>query len=306
MRTAFAETVSELGARDERILLLTGDLGYKALEPFSERFPDRFFNVGVAEQNMVGLATGLAECGFLPFVYSIATFASLRAYEFVRNGPVAHRLPVRIVGVGGGFEYGPAGSTHHGLEDIGVMRLQPELTVLAPADPEQTRTMVADTWELDGPIYYRIGKDDRTMVPGLEGRFELGRSQVVREGNELLLLAMGNLAAGAVEAAEVLASDGLSCQVAVVSTLSPTPFQDLERRLSGFDRALTVESHYVTGGLGTLVSETIAEAGLACRLRRLGVREGSWGVTGSQAFLRDRHGLSRSAIVRAAKELASG
>src|SRR5262249_21341178 len=123
MRATFVRTLGELADRDPRILLLTADLGYTVLEPFAERFPDRFFNVGVAEQNMVGLATGLADAGFLPFLYSIATFASLRAYEFVRNGPVFHRLAVRIVGVGGGFEYGPAGPTHHALEDVGVMRI---------------------------------------------------------------------------------------------------------------------------------------------------------------------------------------
>src|SRR3972149_3095847 len=111
MRIAFTKTLAELAEQDPRILLLTGDLGYMALEPFSERFPDRFFNVGVAEQNMVGLATGLAEAGFIPFLYSIVTFASLRPYEFIRNGPILHRLPVRIAGVGGGFEYGHNGPT---------------------------------------------------------------------------------------------------------------------------------------------------------------------------------------------------
>ncbi|HEY7818764.1 MAG TPA: 1-deoxy-D-xylulose-5-phosphate synthase, partial [Vicinamibacteria bacterium] len=173
MRAAFAATLAELAERDGRILLLTGDLGYKALEPFSERFPRRFFNVGVAEQNMVGLATGLSESGFLPFVYSIATFASLRAYEFIRNGPVAHDLKVRIVGVGGGFDYGPAGFTHHGLEDVGVLRLQPGLTVMAPADSEQTRSILRDTYDRPGPFYYRLSKDDRLSVKDLGGRFAL-------------------------------------------------------------------------------------------------------------------------------------
>src|SRR5438132_7656876 len=146
MRKAFVRTLTEIGAADSRVLLLTGDLGYNALEPFAERFPGRFFNVGVAEQNMVGLATGLAESGFVPFVYSIATFASLRPYEFIRNGPILHRLKVRIVGVGGGFEYGSAGSTHHAIEDLGVMRVQPGLTVIAPADPRQTRSALQQTW----------------------------------------------------------------------------------------------------------------------------------------------------------------
>src|SRR3972149_5485094 len=139
MRIAFTKTLAELAEQDPRILLLTGDLGYMALEPFSERFPDRFFNVGVAEQNMVGIATGLAEAGFIPFVYSIVTFATLRPYEFIRNGPILHRLPVRIVGVGGGLEYGHNGMSHYGLEDVGVMRIQPGITLVAPADYQQTK-----------------------------------------------------------------------------------------------------------------------------------------------------------------------
>src|SRR6058998_4414082 len=118
MRKAFVRTLIEIGAADSRVLLLTGDLGYMALEPFAQRFPDRFFNVGVAEQNMVGLATGLAEAGFIPFGYSIVTFAALRPYEFIRNGPILHQLPVRIVGVGGGVEYGNNGLSHYGLEDV--------------------------------------------------------------------------------------------------------------------------------------------------------------------------------------------
>src|SRR5262249_47021604 len=177
VRGAFARTLAELASQDQRILLLTGDLGFMALEPFADRFPSRFFNVGVAEQNMVGMATGLAEAGYIPFVYSIATFATLRPYEFIRNGPILHQLPVRIVGMGGGFEYGSAGSTHHGLDDIGVMRVQPGIAIIAPADHVQARNAVLATWRLPGPIYYRLGKDDHTEVPGLEGGFELGRAQ---------------------------------------------------------------------------------------------------------------------------------
>ncbi len=151
VRATFIRTLVELAEEDERIVLLTGDLGFTVVEPFAERFPDRFFNVGVAEQNMVGVATGLAEAGFVPFVYSIATFATLRPYEFIRNGPVLHRLPVRIVGVGGGLEYGLNGLTHYALEDIAVMRAQPGMTVLAPADFEQARTALRETKAVPGP-----------------------------------------------------------------------------------------------------------------------------------------------------------
>jgi transketolase len=303
MRAAFAQTIKELAERDPRVLLLTGDLGYSVLEEFSRRFPDRFFNVGVAEQNMVGLATGLAEAGFIPFVYSIATFASLRPYEFIRNGPILHRLPVRIVGIGGGFEYGHNGASHFGLEDVGVFRVQPGLTLIAPADHEQTRTALRATWSVPGPVYYRLGKDDSVTVPGLGGRFELGRAQVVREGTDLLIIAMGSIASEAVAASEMLAERGIRCTVATVASLNPPPVQDLVGLLKDFPVAISVEAHYIVGGLGSLVSEVIAEHGLHTRLKRCGVRETPDGRSGGQSFLYRRHRLARENLAEEAVEI---
>src|SRR5260221_287261 len=288
MRAAFASTVTELAARDPRILLLTADLGYMALEPFAHKFPDRFFNVGVAEQNMVGLATGLAEAGFIPFVYSIVTFAALRPYEFIRNGPIQHRLPVRIVGVGGGVEYGTNGLSHYGLEDVAVMRAQPGLTVIAPSDHHQARAAILASWQMPGPVYYRLGKNDQTVVPGLDGRFELGKIQRIGDGSELLFVAMGNVAKDVVAAAQMLAGQGLSCSVVIVAHVHPAPADELARILSVFPVVLTVEAHYSTGGLGSLVAEVIAERGIRCRLVRCGVHSMPCAVTGSQAYLHQR------------------
>lgn len=297
MRGAFLQTLADLAATDPRILLLTGDLGYLAIEPFSERFPDRFFNVGVAEQNLVGLATGLAEAGFLPFVYSIATFASLRPYEFIRNGPVLHRWPVRVVGVGGGFEYGTAGPTHHGLEDVGVMRLQPGLTVIAPADPDQARAALLATWDRPGPVFYRIGKDDRLVVPGLDGRFELGRVQIVRTGPDLVFFTLGSVATEVVAAADWLAEAGVRTTVAVVASVAPPPIEDLTALVAGHRLAIAVEAHFATGGLGSLIAEVIAEGGHGCRLIRRGVRHQTAGRSGSQDYYHRTHGLNRAALV---------
>ena len=193
-----------------------GDLGYMALEAFADPFPDRFVNVGVAEQNMVGMATGLAEAGFIPYCYSIGTFASLRAYEMIRNGPITHGLPVQIVGVGGGFEYGHNGVSHYPIEDVGLMRIQPGMAVITPADHRQARAAVLSTWDHPGPVYYRLGKDDHTVVEGLDGRFELGKVDIVRTGSEVVLLAMGAAALDAVDAAARLESDGIAASVAVV------------------------------------------------------------------------------------------
>ena len=300
MRAAFIKTLVELARQDERIVLLTGDLGFTVIEPFREEFPDRFYNVGVAEQNMVGLATGLAEAGFIPFVYSIVTFASLRTYEFVRNGPIAHQLPVRVVGIGGGFDYGTAGLTHYGLEDLGVMRIQPGITVVVPADQEQSAAALRATYDLPGPIYFRIGKDGGRTVPGLDGRFSLGRTEQVRAGGDLALIAAGSMASNAVAAAEELAAGGIQASVQVVSSLNPAPAVDLARALGGVPLAISVEAHYVNGALGSLVAETIAENGLGCRLVRCGVRQTPHGVVGGSAYMDDRHGLSAAGVVQSA------
>lgn len=297
MRKTFARTLAELAENDPRILLLTGDLGFLAIEDFSERFPNRFLNMGVAEQNMVGVATGLAEDGFLPFVYSISTFASMRPYEFIRNGPIHHRLPVRIVGVGGGFEYGNAGVTHFALEDLGLMRLQPGITLIAPADHQQTRSALMATWDMPGPVYYRIGKDDETIVPGLNGSFELGRAQTIAEGEDLLMITAGSIASEVAAAAAALRSQGVNTTVMIIASLNPPPIEDLTKALSGFEAALTVEAHYVSGGVGSLVAEIIAEHGLACRLTRCGVNRMPDGITGSQRYLEHAHGLSSKSLV---------
>jgi transketolase len=302
MRAAFTRTLVELAERDSRVMLLTGDLGFMALEPFFDRFADRSFNVGVAEQNMMGLATGLAEAGFVPFVYSIVTFASLRPYEFLRNGPILHQLPVRIVGMGGGFEYGAAGPTHHGLEDIAVMRVQPGITIVAPADHEQARAAILATWDLAGPVYYRLGKDDKTIVPGLEGRFELGRAQIAREGTDLLLVTMGSISAEVIRAAESLAGQGVSAQVMVVASIDPPPAADLAHALERFGKVISIEAHNENGGIGSLIAEQIAERGLDCRLVRCGVKKLQGGATGSPSYLHGKNGLSCEAIVRASLE----
>ena len=301
MRSEFVQTLVEACESDERILLLTWDLGYSALEPFVERFPGRFFNVGVAEQNMMGLATGLAEAGFSPFVYSIATFASMRPYEFIRNGPILHELPVRVVGMGGGLDYGPNGMTHYALEDVALMRVQPELAVLVPADSEQVCAAVRATQAISGPAYLRLEKQG-APIPGLDGRFELGRAQLIGSGEDVALVALGGVAREAVQAAELLAERGLEATVAIVSTFNPAPSEDLGRLLSRIPLAVSLEAHYLAGGVGSFVCEVVAERGLDCRVIRCGVGSVPRGQTGSRDSLYKLYGLTAENIARTARE----
>jgi transketolase len=299
MRTAFIRTLTELAKRDPRILLLTGDLGYLALEPFAQTFPGRFFNVGIAEQNMVGLATGLAEAGFIPFVYSIVPFAVLRPYEFIRNGPIQHRFKVRIVGIGGGFEYGTNGLSHLGLEDVAVMRAQPGIRVIVPADPDQASNALLTTWDSSGPIYYRIGKNDTRTVPGLHGRFECDKPQRLSDGPDLLITAMGAVASEAAGAVELLGRQGVRCSLVVVADIHPPPEQELATLLQQFPVAMSVEAHYCVGGLGSLLSEIIASRGVPCHLVCCGVRT-TPETTGSERFFYQHYGLSSECLANQA------
>lgn len=291
MRNAFVEALVERAATDPSVVLLTGDLGFTVVEPFADRFPDRFFNAGVAEQNMLGLATGLAMRGFRPFVYSIATFASMRPYEFIRNGPVLHDLPVRIVGVGGGVDYGTNGATHHALEDIALMRAQPGLTVVAPADRDQARSATRALFEVPGPVYLRLGKGGDS-VPGLDGRFDLGRIETIGDGDDVAILTYGSGADRAVSAARLLEDQGVGATVAVVACLAPPPVDSLVDLLERVDLAVTLESHYVTGGLGSLVCEVIAGRGLDCPVERCGIERVPRAPGGDSPWLAERYGLT--------------
>jgi transketolase len=300
MRDTFIQTLIELAESDERILLLTSDLGYMALEPFNDKFPDRFFNVGIAEQNMIGIATGLAEAGFIPFTYSIVPFAVLRPYEFIRNGPIAHQLPVRIVGMGGGLDYCYDGSTHYGQDDVGVLRIQPGITIVTPADYEQARSALIKTSHLPGPIYYRLSKGKKTIIPELNGHFELGRAKCIGHGKDLIIIAMGTIAGEAYKSIEDLADKGINATMMVVSSINPPPIDDLKEALSHIKLAVTVEAHYITGGLGSLVSEVIAESGLQCVLVRCGIEKQMDGIVGSQSYMYDKYGLSSKMITKRA------
>ncbi len=300
MRSAFVEALVEEAERDPRILLLTADLGFGALEPFRDRFPGRFFNVGVAEQNMIGVATGLAEAGFVPFAYSIATFASMRPYEFIRNGPVLHHLPVRVVGVGGGVDYGTNGLTHYALEDVALMRAQPDLTVIVPADAEQARTAVRASATIPGPLYLRLEKQGRP-VPGLRASTDIARAQLVRPGRDVCLVAMGGISYEAVLAADLLSARGVEAAVLVVSTVSPPPVDDILSALAGIPLALTLESHYLNGGVGSLVSEVVAAGGIGCRVVRCGIERTPRGETGSRDALYELHRLHAAGIAARAE-----
>ena len=301
MRTALVDMLVKLAADDDRIMLLTADLGWSVVEPFARAYPQRFINVGVAEQNMLGIATGLAQVGYVPYVYSIATFSLMRCYEQLRNGPVLHRLPVRVLGIGGGFAYGHSGPTHHALEDLALARTQPDLAVVAPVDRLQLCSVLQALQELPGPAYLRIAKSSAPPIDGLHGHFAWNTPELVRRGHGVLFLCTGEIAHQAVEAAELLAYRGHSPAVAVMAHLGFQAEHRLISLLARFPTVFTVEDGFTTGGLGSLAAEAIAEGGLRTKLVRCGIT-GFAELSGSESYLRSQSGLTADGLAEQVRE----
>jgi transketolase len=300
VRRALVDTLVEWAASDERVVLLTADLGFAFLEPFRDRFPKRFFNVGVAEDNLIGLATGMSEDGFVPFAYTMAAFALPRAFEVVRNGPVAHGLPVRIVGVGGGFDYGTDGATHYALDDLALARALGEIDVFVPADAAQAADAVRATSRCEGPVYLRLGTETRGALPMPAARFVPGRVSMLKDAGprpDVCVLALGPMAFDALEAAPLLEASGIATTVLAVSSLRPFRTEEVLTAVSGPRLVVTLENHGVEGGLGSLVAEVIAETRVRPRLLRAGVSARRF-APGSPAYLRAQLGLDASSLAR--------
>lgn len=297
MRKAFIQSLVKIASMDERIMLITGDLGYLVIEEFVQKFPKRFLNAGVAEQSMIGIATGLAEAGFIPFVYSITPFATLRPFEFIRNGPIYHQLPVRIVGIGQGVEYGLNGNSHYALEDIGVLRTQPGLTIIAPADDAQAQNAIEQTSHLSGPIYFRFSKDN-TEIPELNGKFEIGKAQQIGAGTDFVIISSGAITKEAIQASQILAAQGLSATILVIASIAPAPEQDIINALIRFEYVFTLEAHYITGGIGSLVAEIVAENRLPVQLTRFGFNSILNKTVGSATSIYNANGLSAEKLAQ--------
>lgn len=303
MRKTFIKTLIELAREDERIFLLTADLGFMVVEPFVHEFPNRFMNVGVAEQNMIGVASGLAMNGFVPFAYSIATFAALRPYEFIRNCVCAHTLPVRIVGIGTGVEYSHDGMTHHSLEDVALMRMLPRMAIIAPCDDAQVKTALEATYALPVPIYYRLSKTDNVTIPALNGRFTFGGIELCKAGKDALILSHGTVTKDVMDAALLLEHMGVSVSVAALATLAPLPVKELLLLLSGYKTVLTYEPHSPMGGMGSSIAEVIAEYDLRCRLVRNGIISSPGDKLGSLAYMSAQNKMDVESIVETVRGL---
>lgn len=302
MRDAFFAALGELAREDARVWALTGDLGIGLFHDFERAAPGRYLNVGIAEQNLVGVAAGLAYAGRVPFAYSIAPFVTSRPHDQIRVDVAMAGAAVKLVGVGGGLAYGYLGPTHHAIEDIALMRALPGMTVLTPADPAEVRRATRAALAVDGPVYLRLGKNGEPRVLPEDEPFVVGRAAELRAGPDVTLASTGAILPQVLAAAEILAAAGTHATVLHFGTIKPFDAAALAAAaLTG--AVVTIEEHSVIGGLGSAAAEAIAEAGAGARLRRVGVPDVFASGVGTREHLLARFGLDATGIAGAALAL---
>ena len=305
MRKTFINTLIELSDKDKRMFLLTGDLGFSILEEFKNRFPDRFFNMGVAEQNMMGVAAGLALSGKIVFVYSIIPFLTMRCFEQIRNDICFQNLNVRLVGIGAGLAYGPAGATHHALEDIAIMRSLANMTILSPGDPRETETSIRLAAYKSGPVYIRLGKSDARPVHSHKVNFSIGKGILLEDGKDMTIIVSGSMLFVAKEVCENLKSKGLSIRLISMPTIKPLDKKMIMVSAARTKVMVTIEEHSEIGGLGTAVSEVLAESDSKTLFKRFALKDAHRKIVGSREYLLDMEGLSKDGLVKDLLKMAA-
>jgi transketolase len=295
-----AAVLTELAEQNADVVLVTQDFG--AIGAFTARFPERHFDVGISEENLVGVAAGLAHAGKLPFVIAMAPFVSMRGFEQIRDDCAYNRNNVKILAPFAGLEAGAWGATHHAIEDIALLRSIPGMTVLSPADPDESLRAVRAAAAIDGPVYIRLGF--LRSIEGYEAPFEIGHAVTMREGKDVAIFATGGCVASALKAHDALSAEGIAASVVNVHTLKPLDRDAVERAARDVGRIVTVEEHSILGGLGGAVAEVIAELGIG-RLSRVGVRDVFCTEIAPYPELLRIHGIDADGIVKTVRELLS-
>jgi len=300
MRDHFIKRLCEIVEQDRRIMLVTGDLGFSVFDNYRRRFPSQFINAGVAEQNMTGIATGLALEGRIVFTYSIGNFPTLRCLEQIRNDACYHDANVKIVCTGGGFSYGPLGISHHATEDLSIMRSLPEITVVSPCGRWEAAEATEAIVNAPGTCYLRLdhsGGDDKPKHVG--DKFCIGKARILRNGNDCAIIVIGGILGEVWRATELLEATGIKSRIISMHTLKPLDKEVVLQACEDTRAIITVEEHTIYGGLGGAVAETLLDSGVYPKaFLRIGLEAGFSSIVGSQQYLRKRYGMDAESISR--------
>jgi transketolase len=303
MRNAFADELTRVAHEDPRIVLLSGDIGNRLFDNLREQYPERFFNCGVAEQNMMGVAAGMGLCGLRPIVYTITPFTTMRCLEQIKIGVAYHQSPVVIVGTGSGLSYASLGPTHHSLEDFAIFRAIPNLQVLAPWDAKSLRVCLRMAIDSNRPTYIRIGKKGEPNLTMEQTVPPIGGGLTLCSGQALCIIAVGTIANEAVIATKILQKSGVSVELVFVHTVKPMPEEFLSALLNRFDCFVTVEEHAKAGGFGESFLSFLAQQSMKKKIVTLGTGDNFMSTVGSQSYARGIFQIDAAAITQAAKSL---
>ncbi len=307
MRDTVIHTLIELGRQDKNVELITGDLGFGVLKPFWEALPDQFVNAGIAEQNMTGVAAGMALEGKKIFTYSIGNFPTLRCLEQIRNDCAYHNANVNIICVGGGYAYGSLGMSHHATEDIAIMRALPGVTVICPGDPTEAALAVKEIANTDGTCYLRLGRGGEKSVNNVIKEFEIGKAYKLRDakkgGKKIAVFSTGAILEETSKACDMLEAMGFGTEQYSFPTVKPIDRRVISDCANRFDNIFTVEEHNIVGGFGSAVAEVLAESDGGAKLHRIGINDFYCIEVGSQAYLRKQVGINAEGITKTVKEV---
>jgi transketolase len=296
MRKTFINTLVKMARKDERIFLITPDIGYSVLEVFRDEFPERYLNVGVAEQNSVSIAAGMALSGLLPYVYTINPFVCMRPFEQIRLDVAYMNTNVRLVGVGGGFSYGAAGATHHTLEDIAIMRVLPNMTVICPGDPWEVENAVKESVSHKGPIFLRLGKQGEPVINNTGSEFKIGKAIRIKEGDDITLISTGNTLEISNKVSEVLKDKNINATLISMHTVKPLDKNAVIDILKKGKPIFTIEEHSLIGGLGSAVADIIAESEYNPVFKKFGTEDKFSHYVGGHDYIREKFGLTPEKI----------
>ncbi|PSJ30832.1 transketolase [Peptostreptococcus russellii] len=302
MREAFGNTLVELGEEDQDIVVVDADLSTSTkTDIFKKVFSERFIDVGIAEQNLIGVSSGIASTGKKVFASSFAVFETGRAYEVIRNMTCMANLNVKLCATHAGLMTGPDGATHQSIEDLAIMRVLPNMKVFVPADAYETRQIVRAAAEVEGPVYIRMVRDDVENIYTDEYEFEMGKASLLREGNDLSIVACGPMVRLAIEASDRLRDEGINARVVNMSTIKPIDTDILLDCAQNTRGIITVEDHSVLGGLGSAVSEVVSET-IPTKVCKIGVKD-LFGMSGKTEELYEQYGLTEDSIYEKAMQM---
>lgn len=300
MREAFADGAIELYEEGKNIVVLDADVSKSTRSiKFGAKYPERFINVGIAEQNMMSIAAGMASCGMIPLVCSFSMLLTLRSIDQLRLQGAYAKLPIKVMGHYGGYSAGPEGPTHHAIEDLGIVRSIPNMTVLVPCDAEETKAALRAAVATDGPVFLRMGRNPVPAVEGKPAEFTVGKGYRVRPGKDVAIIAMGVMVSRAIEAAEDLAKEGIDCQVVAMPSLKPIDVELIAEAARQTGAVVTAEEHNIYGGLGSAVAEVLGEHA-PVPMERVGIKD-CFAESAQWFELLDKYGMSVADVAAACR-----